>query len=159
MYTHENDGAYGCQMELESRLSNRLHNGQVAKQGEIDTTVRFSINGKIRYIPAESKVNGGRVDTLLNGSNKAHYVLYTLRIQNSTTQNLLRYVPTVIIPTDLFCAKLREFGALKEVRHNGKVDGIAIQPSNKAWFVWLSEYPMVYDKSKVWYADDFVGLV
>ena len=50
----------------------------VAKQGEVDVYVKFSINGKIRYIPAECKTTGGRIGSLLDGSNKAKYVIYSL---------------------------------------------------------------------------------
>lgn len=150
--------AFGYQVELENRLSARLHNGKIAGQGEKDTTIRFEVEGKIRYYAGECKTNGGRVDTLLNGTNRAPYVLYAMHLCNSTTKGKLREIPTVIIPTALFCAKLVEFGALKEVRHNGRVDGIAIQPSNKAWYEWLLDYPMVYDKTLTWHEEDFEGL-
>ena len=149
---------FGYKVELESRLSEKLHGGKIAKQGEKDTTIRFSVNGKIRYLAGECKTNGGRVDTLLNGSNKSKYVIYAMHLCNSTTKGKLREIAPVIIPTELFCSKLIEFGALKEVRHNGKVDGIAIQPSNKAWYEWLLDYPMVYDKTVTWSEDDFEGL-
>lgn len=154
----KNCGEFGRNFELSMRLSARLHDGKVALQGEKDTTIRFEVNGKIRYIDGECKTNGGRVDTLLDGSNKAPFVIYAMHLCNSTTKGKLREVPAVIIPTELFCTKLREFGALKEIRHNGKVDGIAIQPSNKAWYEWLLDYPMVYDKSVTWTYEDFEGL-
>lgn len=154
----KNCAEFGYAVELSTRLSTRLHDGKVAKQGEVDTTIRFEINGKIRYIAGEVKTNGGRVNTLLDGSNKAPFVIYAMHLCNSTTKGKLREIPAVIIPTELFCAKLREFGALKEVRHNGVVDGIAIQPSNKAWYEWLLEYPMVYDKTLTWHEEDFDGL-
>ena len=38
----------------------------VAKQNEVDVYVKFSINGKIRYIPAECKTTGGRIGSLLD---------------------------------------------------------------------------------------------
>lgn len=149
---------FGYETELSTRLSDKLYGGKVAPQNAKDTTIRFEVNGKIRYLAGEVKTNGGRVDTLLNGTNKAPYVIYAMHLCNSTTKGKLREVAPVIIPTALFCAKLTEFGALKEVRHNGKVDGIAIQPSNKAWYEWLLDYPMVYDKTLTWHEDDFEGL-
>lgn len=150
--------AFGYETELSTRLSDKLHGGKIAGAGEKDTTVRFEINGRIRYLPAEVKTNGGRVDTLLDGTNKAKFVIYAMRLCNSTTGGKLREVPQVIIPTPLFLAKLKEFNALKEVRHNGVVDGIAIQPSKKDWFEWLLDYPMIYDKTLTWHYDDFEGL-
>lgn len=149
---------FGEKTELSTRLSDRLNGGKVAGPNEKDTTIRFEINGKIRYLPGEVKTNGGRVNTLLDGTNKVPYVIYAMHLCNSTTGGKLREIPQVIIPTPLFCAKLIEFGALKQVRHNGVVDGIAIQPSNKAWFEWLLDYPMVYDKTLTWHEDDFEGL-
>ena len=63
------DGRNGRAFELScARVQSRKT--CVSKQGKADISVKMEIDGKIRYIPAECKTNGGRVDDLLNGKNK-----------------------------------------------------------------------------------------
>lgn len=154
----ENSGYCGCLAELNTRLSTKKNGGKVANAKQNDTSIRFERDGKIVYIDGESKINGGRVDSLIDGTNKSKYVIYGMYLCNSTTKGKLRLVVPVIIPTELFISKLQEFGALKYMRHKGIIDGIGIQPSNKAWYEWLCDYPMVYDKTLTWHEDDFEGL-
>lgn len=123
----------------------------VSKQGQIDVSVKVIINGKARYVPAECKVNGGRVNDLLDGSNKSKFVIYKLEFtqKHKATKKAeaweeIRIVPSLLIPTQLFTAMLIECNAIKEVRHGGIVDGIAIQPSSKRMFERLTAYAENY---------------
>jgi hypothetical protein len=52
----------------------------------------------------------------------------------------IRSVPALLIPTALFTTMLIETNAIKEIRHNGEVDGIGIQPSSKRMFERLIAY-------------------
>lgn len=138
----------------------------VAKQNETDVYVKFSINGKIRYIPAECKTTGGRIGSLLDGSNKAKYVIYSLDFiqKHKATKTRPeweehRHIDPVIIPTAIFIAKLRELNAIKAMRRDGELDGdYAIQPSNKRWFEWLSEWPVEFNREWTYEECDFEGL-
>lgn len=135
-------GRFGRAFEMACARPNSRKN-RVSAQGRADVSVRY--NG--RYIAAECKTNGGRVDDLLNGTNKAKFVIYQLSFtqKHKATKkhdawDEVRNVPAVIVPTDLFLNMLRECNALKEVRHDGVVDGIAIQPSSKRMFERLTAY-------------------
>ena len=116
---------------------------RVSAQGRADVSVRY--NG--RYVPAECKTNGGRVDDLLNGTNKSKFVIYQLNFvqKHKATKKAeaweeIRSTPALLIPTNLFTAMLIDCNAIKEVRHDGEVDGIAIQPSSKRMFERLIAY-------------------
>ena len=135
-------GRFGRAFEMACARPNSRKN-RVSAQGRADVSVRY--NG--RYVAAECKTNGGRVDDLLNGTNKAKFVIYQLSFtqKHKATKNHdaweeVRNVPAVIVPTELFLNMLRECNALKEVRHDGVVDGIAIQPSSKRMFERLTAY-------------------
>lgn len=141
-----NCGAYGRAFEIAcARPASRKV--AVAKQGRTDVSVRVIINGKVRYIPAECKVNGGRVETLLNGTNKSRFVIYELNViqkhkatKKADAWDEIRSVPALLIPTELFTAMLIDCNAIKEIRHNGEVDGIGIQPSSKRMYERLLAY-------------------
>ena len=127
----------------------------VSKQGQTDVSVRVVINGKIKYLPAECKTNGGRVNDLLDGTNKSRFVIYKLDFtqKHKATKKAeaweeIRSTPALIIPTDLFVAMLIDCNAIKEVRHNGEVDGIAIQPSSKRMYERLKLYEKNYPDMK-----------
>ena len=102
----------------------------VAKQGETDVYVKFSINGKIRYIPAECKTTGGRIGSLLDGTNKARFVIYSLDFiqKHKATKTRPeweehRHIDPVIIPTAIFVANRKELNAIKAIRRDGGLDG------------------------------------
>ena len=139
---------------------------RVSAQGRADVSVRY--NG--RYVPAECKTNGGRVDDLLNGTNKSKFVIYQLTFvqKHKATKSHeaweeVRNVPAVIVPTDLFLNMLRECNALKEVAHNGVVDGIAIQPSSKKMFerltAYVENYELTFDNTVDYESWMFEGVV
>ena len=141
-----NCGAYGRAFEIACARP-ASHKTAVAKQGKADVSVRVVVNGKVRYLPAECKTNGGRVETLLNGTNKSRFVIYELNFiqKHKATKKAeaweeIRSVPALLIPTELFTAMLIDCNAIKEIRHNGEVDGIGIQPSSKRMYERLTAY-------------------
>lgn len=139
-------GRFGRVFELEcARKASRKT--CVSKQGQTDVSVKVIVNGKVRYISAECKTNGGRVNDLLDGTNKSRFVIYRLNFtqkfkatKSAPAREEVRTIPAVIIPTALFVAMLRDCNAIKEVAHAGIVDGIAIQPSSKRMYERLVAY-------------------
>ena len=158
------DGRFGRAFELECA---RTHSNKtrVSKQGQTDVSVKFANNnGKAKYIPCEVKTNGGRIDELLNGS-KAKYIIYRLEFvqkhKASKTRDAweeIRTVEPVIIPKDLFLAKLREFNAIKVINREGKFDGYGIQVSSKKWYEGLADYPVKFDNENTYEEWEFEGL-
>lgn len=141
-----NPGAMGRAFELScARAGSRKT--CVSKQGKVDVSVKVVVNGKAKYLPAECKTNGGRVDDLLNGSNKSAFVIYQLTFtqKHKATKKAgaweeVRSVPAVIVPTALFLQMLTECNAIKAIAHGGVQDGIAIQPSSKRMYERLTAY-------------------
>ena len=164
------DGRNGRAFELEcARVYSRKT--CVSKQGKTDVSVKIEIDGKIKYLPAECKTNGGRIDDLLNGKNKSAFVIYRLEFtqkhkatKTAPAREEKRLVPAVIVPTDLFLQMLTECNAIKEVAHNGIVDGLAIQPSSKKMFERLTAYIdnygdcVLFDRERTYADFDFEGL-
>ena len=153
-------GTNGIVTELMCARPNS-NKADVSKQGKADVHIKY--NG--RYIPAEVKTNGGRVDSLLNGTNKAKFVIYALDFtqkhkagKNTPAREEHRHIDPVIIPTAIFLQVLRECNAIKEVAHNGIVDGIAIQPSSKKLFQWLENWPVEFHNDWDYTSEDFEGL-
>ena len=134
------DGRNGKAFELMCARE-KSHKTKVAEQNEIDVSIKMEVNGKIRYIPAECKTNGGRVDEFLNGTSKAKFVIYRLdftqKLKNSVDE---RKIPPVIVPVDLFVNMLKECNAIKAINRHGKLDGYGIQCSSKKIFLRLAEY-------------------
>lgn len=164
------DGRNGRAFELSCA---RVHSRKtcVSKQGKADISIKIEINGKIRYIPAECKTNGGRIDDLLNGKNKSAFVIYRLQFtqkhkasKSAPAREEHRNIPAVIIPTALFLQMLTECNAIKEVAHNGVVDGLAIQPSSKKMYERLTAYIdnygecVLFDRERTYADYDFEGL-
>ena len=167
MQNINDDGRNGRAFEL-SCVRVRSSKTEVSKQGQKDITVKMEINGKIRYIPAECKTNGGRVDDLLNGTNKSAFVIYRLQFTQKhkatkTQPERLEYreVPAVIIPTALFLQVLTDCNALKAINHNGEQDGIGIQVSSKKLFDRLTAYvenygeAVLFDRDRTYEPWDF----
>ena len=158
------DGRIGRAKEIMRArpLSNKT---DVSAQNRIDNYAKFETENGVRYVPCESKINGGRVGDLLDGSNKSRFVIYSLDFtqKHKATKTRgewseVRHIDDVIIPTELFCEALRHFGALKKINHHGVTDGIGIQPSNKRFYEWLKEYPVEYHREWVYMAEDFEGV-
>lgn len=166
----EDCGRFGRAFELEcARVLSRKT--CVSKQGKTDISIKMEIDGKIRYIPAECKTNGGRIDDLLNGKNKSAFVVYRLQFvqkhkasKSAPAWEEIRSVPAVVVPTDLFLQMLKECNAIKAIAHNGTQDGLAIQPSSKKMFERLTAYIdnygecVLFDRERTYADFDFEGL-
>lgn len=141
---HENNandqGGRGRAFELMCARE-KSHKCKVSEQNEIDVYIKMEVNGKIAYVPAECKTNGGRVDELLNGTTKAKFIIYRLdftqKLKNSVD---VRTIPPVVIPVDLFLALLHEVNAIKAINKKGLLDGYGIQVSSKKLYNRLLAY-------------------
>lgn len=157
-------GRFGRAFELECARA-KSQKKAVAEQNEIDVFVKFSVNGKIKYLPCECKTNGGRIDELLNGS-KARYVVYDLHFiqkhKASKTRDAWEEVRELdaprLISVGLFLDKLKEFNAIKTINRNGEFDGVGIQVSSKRWYEWLTDYPVKFDNESIYEEWEFIGL-
>ena len=160
---YKGDGCMGCCAEM---LTATTHSKKatVSNTGRVDCFIKYrTADGYIVPVSVERKTNGGRIKTLETEYSKAEkmagkYVVYSLDICNANTCHLRRHVPAVVIPRKLFVEKLIEFNAVKTVSHGGVVDGFAIQCSSKQLFLWLADWPVVYDRDAVYCDDDFEGL-
>ena len=163
-------GRFGRAFELSCARTNSAKIS-VSKQGQKDISVKMEVNGKIRYIPAECKTNGGRIDDLLNGKNKSPFIVYRLQFiqKHKATKTApeweeVRAVPAVIVPTELFLQMIVECNALKAINHNGVQDGIGIQPSSKKMYERLTAYIenygdcVLFDNERTYADFDFEGL-
>jgi hypothetical protein len=139
---------------------------KVASQNAIDDYIKVNMNGKIRYIGAENKINGGRLDQIFTDS-RIKYVIYEMidlpipqskkaKAENRPTE--YRNVPAVVIPKNLFLAKLKEFNAIKVINRNGQFDGYGIQATSKKWYEWLLDYPVLWEKDYTYEIWEFEGL-
>lgn len=160
---YKGDGCMGCVAEILTATTNSKKCA-VSNAGRNDCFIKYrSASGAVIPVWCERKTNGGRTATIETEYSKAEqiigkFVVYSLDICNKSTSYLRRRVPAVVIPRVEFINKLIEFNAIKEMRHKGKLDGYGIQSSSKQWFVWLSEYPIVYDRNAIYSDDDFEGL-
>lgn len=113
----------------------------VSEQNEVDVHIKMIVNGKVKYVPAECKTNGGRVDELLNGTTKAKYVIYRLQYtQKLKNTEEYREIPPVVIPVDLFLKLLSDVNAIKAINKKGTLDGHGIQVSSKKLYLRLLNY-------------------
>ena len=164
------DGRFGRAFELSCA---RVYSSKtcVSKQGQKDISVKIEINGKIRYVPAECKTNGGRIDSLLNGENKSPFIIYQLNFtqKHKATKTApewdeIRFIPAVIVPTELFLRMITECNALKAINHKGVQDGIGIQASSKKMYERLNAYIdnygdcVLFDRERTYADFDFEGL-
>ena len=160
---YRGDGNYGCIAEMLTATTNSKK-ATISNAGKADCFIKYRCaNGAVIPVTVERKTNGGRIKTIETDFSKAEnmngkYVVYSMDICNSGTSYLHRHVDAVVIPKALFINKLIEFNAIKAVRHNGTIDGYAIQVTNKQFYLWLIDYPIVYDRNAVYCDDDFDGL-
>lgn len=141
---HENNthdqGGRGRAFELMCARE-KSHKCTIAEQNEVDVFIKMEVNGKITYVPAECKTNGGRVDELLNGTTKAKFIIYRLEFTQKLKNSVdVRTVPPVVIPTDLFLEFLKSINAIKTINKKGKLDGYGIQVSSKKLYNGLLSY-------------------
>jgi hypothetical protein len=160
---YKGPGCMGCIAEV---LSATTHSKKepVSNTGRPDCYIKFRTeSGAVIPVIVERKTNGGRVKTLETEFSKAEemsgkFVVYSMDVCNAATSNLRRRVEPVVIPRKLFMEKLVEFKAIKAVNRNGELEGFAIQVSKKAFYEWLLDWPVVYDRNAVYCDDDFEGL-
>ena len=96
------------------------------------------IDGKPRDV--EGKTTGGRIDQI-----KDKYIIYTLHFKKP--DGTYKDIAPRLVKTETFINKVYEFKAWKYVSHNGVVDGVAIQPSNRQLWAWLEDIePYNHDK-------------
>lgn len=152
-----NDGRYGKMFEIECRSINS-RKVKVAKQGETDVFVKVG-KGTVK---AEAKTNGGRVESLYSAK-APKFVIYKMdyNLKHPACKSKgewyeRRTTEPLLIPTELFLRKLSEFGALKST--NGKNPETAIQVSNKKFYEWLCDYPVIYDNKHRFELWEFDGL-
>lgn len=155
------NGAKGRIFEIECASKNSKKT-RVSKQGETD--IYIHIGTKNSNIKAECKTNGGRIESLINGTNKAKFVIYRMdyTIKHKATKAKperieKRYISPVVIPTEIFINALVRFNAIKNT--NGKNPELAIQVSSKKFYEWLLDWPIPFDSETIYTYDDFDGLI
>lgn len=145
------DGAFGRIVELSSHTE-KSRKTRVSKQGEKDTSIKFSVNGKTRYIAAEVKTNGGRIEGLYS-PNAPKFVIYSMNVCNSlATYNTSKKV----FPTAVFLEMLETLNAIKST--NGTNPERAIQAVSKKLYTAVSDWSIEYNPNATYTADDFEGL-
>ena len=102
----------------------------VSSAGKADVHIKY--NG--RYIPAEVKTNGGRVDSLIDGTNKSKFVIYAMEYtqrhkagKRPEAWEEHRSIGPLIMPTALLLNCLQEGNAIKTVNKHGEYDGLGVQ--------------------------------
>ena len=144
-------GAFGRIVELASHTTKSRKN-RVGKQGEKDTSIKFAVNGKVRYIAVEVKTNGGRIESLF-APNAPKFVIYSMSVSNSlATYNTTKKV----FPTAVFLDMLETLGAIKST--NGKNPERAIQAVSKKLYNAVNDWVIEYDPDATYTTDDFDGL-
>lgn len=160
---YKGPGCMGCVAEILTATTNSKKE-TVSNTGRVDCFIKYRTeSGRVIPVSVERKTNGGRVKTLETEFSKAEemggkFVVYSMDVCNAATSNLRRRVEPVVIPRKLFMEKLVEFKAIKAVNRNGELEGFAIQVSKKAFYEWLLDWPVVYDRNAVYSDDDFEGL-
>ena len=159
------DGRFGRAFELECARVKSTKT-KIGEQNQKDVSIKFLIDGKIRYISAECKTNGGRVDGYFNGSVIGKFTIYRLEfVQKLKTEDEYRYIPPVIIPNDLFIALLQDTKAIKAINRNGELDGYGIQVSSKKLYNRLNAYierygdMVLFDNEKTFDFNNFIDLI
>lgn len=157
-------GRFGRAFELEcARIKSTKT--KVGEQNQKDVSIKFLIDGKIRYISAECKTNGGRIDGYFNGSVMGKFTIYRLEFtQKLKFENDVRIIPPVVIPNDLFIALLQDTKAIKVINKGGEFDGYGIQVSSKKLYNRLNAYierygdMVLFDNEKTFNFNDFINL-
>ncbi len=166
LLTKENDdGRFGRIFELECRRKKSRQIG-IGDHNQKDVSVKFLVNGKIQYLPAECKTNGGRIDGYFDGSIYGKFTIYRLEFtQKLKIENEYRYIPPIVIPNDLFIALLEDVKAIKAINKNGVLDGYGIQVSSKKLFNRLNDYvnrygsKVLFDNEKTFDMNDFIDMI
>lgn len=148
-------GAYGKMLEI---INGGKRKKEVSKQGKNDIYFSLEINGEVKRIQAENKINGGRIGSLLDGSNGCKFVVYSMDVCNTGTNGVLRHLEPVIMPVEMFIDLLEEVGAVKPINKKGVFSDWGIQATSKELFLRLCEYPITFNPSTIYTLDDFDGI-
>lgn len=160
---YKGDGCMGCINEILTATSHSKK-AHVSNAGKHDCYIKFrTADGKIIPVPCERKTNGGRIQSFESEFSKAEkmtgrYVIYSMDVCNSGTNYVRRHVDPVVIPMQLFIDKLYEFNAVKAINKGGELNGFGIQVTCKPLYLWLCDWPVVYDRDAVYTDEDFEGL-
>lgn len=156
------NGAFGRLKELANTSRNSIKTSVSAQDQHDNDKFVIGRDGKKHRAEIESKVNGGRIDHILEMAQSANteykFVVYTLQVCNANTSGKTRACEDVIIPAKLFIEKLVEFGAIKTNKLNGVLRGYSIQHTKKAWYEWINEYPVKYNPDDIYEWWMFDGL-
>ena len=86
-------------------------------------------------------------------------ILMSMSETPTTERGVIMKLNEVMSTIEEWKNKLRELNAIKAMRRDGELDGdYAIQPSNKRWFEWLSEWPVEFNREWTYEECDFEGL-
>lgn len=155
-------GAFGRLKELANTSKQSIKTGVSAQNQHDNDKFIIGRDGKKHKAELENKVNGGRIDHILEMAKSANaeykFVVYTLQVCNANTSGKMRACEDVIIPAKLFINKLVEFGAIKANKLDGVIRGYSIQHTKKAWYEWINEYPVKYDAEATYEWWMFEGL-
>lgn len=149
---NNDSGAYGRITELLNTYDNSNKKG-VSAPDKNDGLLHIVIDGRVRCFHTEEKTNGGRIENLLDGSNRDKFIRYTLDICNSGTSHKRRVVPTKVFLTSKFLEMLETYGKIKNT--NGTNPERAIEPTSKTWYNALLNYPIDWDKNRIYTLDEF----
>lgn len=153
---HHDDGALG---RIEELLSLKESSQRFIVNMRI-TDGWIMVDGK-RY-GYERKTNGGRIEALRRS--ECQFVVYSLDFtqkhkatKKHEAYEEYRHIEPVLIPKDIFLNTLDRLGATKCT--NGVRPEEAIQVSSKAWYEWLKDWVIPFDKyCKSYSWSDFEGL-
>ena len=152
LFNSEDDGRFGRIEELLSARS-KSRKSSVSRQGKVDNYIK--VEG--RYMTAECKTNGGRIESLLSVRGRPAFVIYTLDIEVKHKNGSERRYAKKVIPTWLFVDFLVNNGLTKST--NGRNPEMAIQCSSKKLYQALLNYPIDFIENHEYEADDFSDLV
>jgi hypothetical protein len=157
-------GAFGraCELKNATPASRKT---SVSARGKVDNYISiYDALGRLHRYEAESKVNGGRLDHIIElaeamrKGKRVAFILYTLDVCNKNTGYQPRKADTIIVPADVFMSAVERIGAMKTNRHNGEVRGYSLQHTLKAWFDWVVDYPVKYQPAARYEAWEFIGV-
>ena len=158
------NGAGGRAQELKNATPNSRKTVVSARDKADNYVSIYDGSGKPHRYEAESKINGGRLDHIIElaeamrKGKRIAYVLYTLDVCNANTGYSLRHADTIIVPADVFMDAVERVGAIKTNRHNGVIRGYSLQHTLKAWFDWVVDYPVKYNPAERYEAWEFMGV-
>lgn len=154
-------GSFGRLKELANASKNSTKSAVSAQDRHDHDRIVIGRDGKRHRAEFESKVNGGRLDHIIDmasSGSEYKFVIYTLQVCNANTSGKMRACEDIIVPAKLFVKKLFELGCVKTNKLNGEVRGLSIQHTKKSWYEWVNEYPVKYSSDELYEWWMFEGL-